>query len=71
MESHDYMGYCNLENVYIAWFPLHNGQYLLLISNVAHASFFYFDNQQFWTQQKEFILPYVIQMDFYNKYDVL
>jgi hypothetical protein len=60
----DYKGYCNIENVYLQWFQLKNGRYLLFLTNGTEQSFFYFDTPLFWKELKEEMAKCIIQLDF-------
>jgi len=47
-EETDYVGFCNLENVYIQWLPLQTDRYALILSNGTDCSIFYFSSPSFW-----------------------
>lgn len=47
-EETDYVGFCDLENVYIQWLPLTPDQYALVLSNGTDSSIFYFNDPHFW-----------------------
>lgn len=46
------LGYCSLEETYVQWLSLRDGRFLLLLSNGAETSEFYFSSPSFWQEQR-------------------
>ena len=67
----DFLGYCDLENVYVQWFSLMNGKYLLYLSNENEVKEFFFTKDAFWREFAPAIGRVGVQLNFKDKYEVI
>lgn len=60
-----------MENVYVQWFSLKNGRYLLFLTNGEESSFFFFEQAAFWKETRSILSKYMIQVNFAERYELI
>jgi hypothetical protein len=60
-----------MENVYVQWFSLKNGRYLLFLTNGEESSFFFFEQPVFWKETRCVLSKYMIQVNFAERYELI